>query len=212
MPLARSKRRRAPVQLPLPTLPNNPPFIAPDPSLPNIPEPIPGIGDPTTFPPMPPLDPRLPNMPPLWPLFPWILPFNPPVIDDDIVVFTSGGPGQWVNVDESMSDRAREYQRQITGRTGEAYVVNGVRFDGWSHDERVLIEAKSYFEQFLNSDGSWLFPAVPDGFIEQAQRQLAVAGGIPIRWYFAEERVADKVRELFDDQDINIEVIPKSPQ
>ena len=81
MPLARSKRRRAPVQLPLPTLPNNPPFIAPDPSLPNIPEPIPGIGDPTTFPPMPPLDPRLPNMPPLWPLLPWILPHYP--VEDD---------------------------------------------------------------------------------------------------------------------------------
>ncbi|MEA4833159.1 hypothetical protein SDC9_111045 [bioreactor metagenome] len=40
--------------------------------------------------------------------------------------------GQWHNVNESMSKASRDYQTQITGRTGQSYVVNGVKFDGVS--------------------------------------------------------------------------------
>ena len=38
--------------------------------------------------------------------------------------------GQWHNVNETMSARARAYQQQITGRYGQAYIVEGVKFDG----------------------------------------------------------------------------------
>lgn len=39
-----------------------------------------------------------------------------------------------------MSARAAAYQAQISGRTGEAYVVNGVKFDGV--DAAGLLDAK----------------------------------------------------------------------
>ena len=33
----------------------------------------------------------------------------------------SGGPGKWVRANEHMSSRARRYQEQITGKSGQAY-------------------------------------------------------------------------------------------
>src|SRR5690606_35788324 len=58
------------------------------------------------------------------------------------------GPGKWKRVNETMSERAARYQRQITGRpVDEAYVVDGVRFDGYRNGKLVdmpeaLLEAK----------------------------------------------------------------------
>src|SRR5262249_14977265 len=54
--------------------------------------------------------------------------------------FVFAPAGRWQTVNEAMSARARAYQTQVTGRTGEAYVVNGVRFDGVSGG--TLLEAK----------------------------------------------------------------------
>jgi RHS repeat-associated protein len=51
-------------------------------------------------------------------------------------------PGKWERVDEYMSDRARDYQTQITGRTGEVYRVNGVKFDGYNSSTKTLLDAK----------------------------------------------------------------------
>src|SRR5262249_12505463 len=42
------------------------------------------------------------------------------------------GPGEWVAEDQSSwSQEARDYQARVTGHPGEAYMHNGVRFDGW---------------------------------------------------------------------------------
>ncbi len=67
---------------------------------------------------------------------------------------SSGGPGEWVQATESMSEQARRYQAQVTGAP-EGYVYRVklgdkyVNFDGF--DEGVLLEAKSTgYAQWIN--------------------------------------------------------------
>ncbi|MCG8421215.1 MAG: restriction endonuclease fold toxin 5 domain-containing protein [Proteobacteria bacterium] len=105
-------------------------------------------------------------------------------------------PGRWVNVSESMSARAAAYQTRITGRTGQSYVVNGVRFDGFKNG--VLLEAKGPgYAKFVKNGRFRAWFTGSDGFLAQARRQLAAARGTPVQWHFAEETAANATRALF---------------
>ena len=104
--------------------------------------------------------------------------------------------GSWQDVNESMSKASRDYQAAITGHTGQAWVQNGVKFDGYSNG--ILIETKAKYSQFVDSSGtfrSWFKGA--DGFVDQARRQLAAANGAPITWYFKEKAARDATEILF---------------
>lgn len=114
----------------------------------------------------------------------------------------SKGPGAFMSVSESMSAQAAAYQARVAGtNAGSAYVVNGVKFDGFA--KGVLIDAKSNYAQFVK-DGqfrSWFSGA--DSLVAQAQRQLSAAGGTPIQWRFAEEAAANATRALFQQRGIS---------
>ena len=104
--------------------------------------------------------------------------------------------GSWQDVNESMSKASRDYQAAITGHTGQAWVQNGVKFDGYSNG--ILIETKAKYSQFVDSSGtfrSWFKGA--DGFVDQARRQLAASNGAPITWYFKEKAARDATEILF---------------
>ncbi|RKG70740.1 hypothetical protein D7V80_04035 [Corallococcus sp. CA054B] len=132
---------------------------------------------------------------------------------------STGGPGKWVQVNESMSDRARDYQAQVTGAPkGSAYRVKRgdeeVDFDGFDPEEPVLLEAKGPgYEQFFDSDlmAKGFFKNA-DALADQAQRQLRVAGGLRVRWVVAEEKFADALRLLFKDRRVGVEVRFHSPK
>ena len=49
--------------------------------------------------------------------------------------------GSWQDVNESMSKASRDYQAAITGHTGQAWVQNEVKFDGYSNG--ILIETNA---------------------------------------------------------------------
>jgi hypothetical protein len=127
----------------------------------------------------------------------------------------AGGPGEWVKVDEHMSDAARAYQSQKAGAPpGYAYRVKKgdeeVDFDGFEPTDRVLLEVKGpnlakFFDGEL--DPKWFFTGAKK-FVDQARRQLKVAGGLPVRWVVAEKKLAEALRKLFKDSNVNnIEVI-----
>ena len=102
---------------------------------------------------------------------------------------------------ESMSERALAYQARITGRAGEAFIRNGVKFDGIANG--VLLEAKGPGYATFVRNGSfqpWFSGA--EGLVSQAQRQLAAAGGSSIQWHFAEEAAANATRALFQERGI----------
>ncbi len=132
------------------------------------------------------------------------------------------GPGQWGPAHESMSPRAARYQEQISGRpASEAYWVGGkdhksggVKFDGF--EDGVLLEAKGrgYANKF-NDDltpKKWFAPSGAKEILEQARRQLQLAGSTRIRWHVAEEKAADAIQKLLQNGNISgIEVVFTPP-
>jgi len=120
-------------------------------------------------------------------------------------------PGQWMPVNESMSARALAYQIQIGGRAGEAYVVNGVKFD--SFEDGMLLDGKGPGYARFVRDGvfrDWWRGA--DEFVRRAHSQFRAAGPTPIRWLFAEDLAAAATRALFGDAGITwIEIVVEPP-
>ncbi|WP_224370340.1 Tox-REase-5 domain-containing protein [Hyalangium versicolor] len=128
------------------------------------------------------------------------------------------GPGDWGPSRESMSKRAARYQEQISGHpASEAYWIGGkdlksggVKLDGFKDD--VLLEAKGpgYANKFADNlkPKKWFAPSGARQLIEQANRQLKAARGIPIRWHVAEKKAADAIRELLANAEVTgIEVV-----
>ncbi|MHA7627334.1 restriction endonuclease fold toxin 5 domain-containing protein [Corallococcus sp. M7] len=130
-----------------------------------------------------------------------------------VAMAAAGGPGKWVQVNESMSDRARDYQAQVTGAPkGSAYRVKKgdeeVDFDGFDPEEPVLLEAKGPgYEHFFGIDlKAKKFFQGADALVEQARRQIEVAGSARVRWVVAEKKFADALRALFNRQSVKVEV------
>jgi hypothetical protein len=129
-----------------------------------------------------------------------------------------GGPGKWVQVNEAMSDRAREYQAQVTGAPkGSAYRVrrgnDEVDFDGYDPKEDLLLEVKGLgYEKFLENEARMKkFFNGFDGLRDQARRQLSLAEGTRIRWVVAEKKFADFLTQTFDRLHYDIEVVHVRP-
>jgi hypothetical protein len=111
-------------------------------------------------------------------------------------------PGALRRANESMKDRASDYQSRLTGTPpGHAYYVDGIKFDGFT--DGVLIEAKGPgYAKFLRHGE---FPDWFDGaqdMVEQAQRQLRVAKGVPVTWVVAEPEAAAAIRRLLAERGI----------
>jgi hypothetical protein len=132
-----------------------------------------------------------------------------------------GGPGEWVQENVNMSAGARRYQAQIAGAPeGWAYSIrtgsgpkDKVDFDGFK--EGVLLEAKGpgYRELFKRMGSKEWFEGAQE-MLNQARRQFRAAQGRPIQWHFAEREVADAMRALFQEKNLNgIQVIhtPATP-
>jgi hypothetical protein len=129
---------------------------------------------------------------------------------------SSGGPGEWVEADEYMSESARTYQAQKTGAPrGYAYRVKvgdeEVDFDGF--DQGMLLEVKATgYAKWIDKKLNFLeiFEG-RDKLLVQARRQLDVANGTPIRWIVAEEKLAGALRKMFKEAGFKIEVIHVPP-
>jgi len=122
-----------------------------------------------------------------------------------------GHKGSWVKVNESMSDRARNYQTQITGREGESYIVDGVKFDGVKNGTYLDAKGPGY-AKFVNKNGRFQpWWRGSDSLVSQAERQLAAAHGAPVRWHFAEQKAADAARKLLLQNNIKGITIEYTP-
>jgi len=112
-------------------------------------------------------------------------------------------PGRWITTNESMSDRAAEYQTQVTGRpANQSYIVNGVKFDGYNG--QALIDAKGPgYGNFVDASGKFeTWAQARSDLVMQATRQLDVANGVPIQWHVAESQSAAAIRSLFSESNI----------
>ncbi len=123
------------------------------------------------------------------------------------------GPGNWQTVNEAMSERAAAYQAQITGQGGQAYVVNGVKFDGVNAQS--LLEAKGPgYANFVENGQFRPWFEGRQALIDQANAQVAAANGTPIVWNVAEAEAATAMQNLFNGNGITgitIVVTPPVP-
>ena len=122
-------------------------------------------------------------------------------------IFVHNGCGKWEEVNESMSENSRTYQEKITGKSGKAWVQNGVKFDGYRNG--TLIEAKGNYDNFVNKDGkfySWF--KGKDSLLDQASRQTIAADGTAIEWYVQSEKSYNAISNILQGYD-NIAVIFK---
>ncbi|HLL53269.1 MAG TPA: Tox-REase-5 domain-containing protein [Myxococcaceae bacterium] len=134
-------------------------------------------------------------------------------------------PGEWRKAKSPPQGRSAKYQQQVTGRPpDEAYMVNGVEFDGYVprngslvHVEDlqgVLLDAKGkgYEKFFLENlkPKPWFADSGALKLIEQAGRQqrAVMTPGIRIQWHVAEEKAANAIRLLLEDAGVTkVEVI-----
>jgi RHS repeat-associated protein len=128
---------------------------------------------------------------------------------------SDGGPGNWTNVNRPDTGQPWwRYERQVTGvNQGWEYEVTNpetgrpVKFDGYDKNSDTLIDAK-----FGYNNGKWIdaegnaTDKLKTKFLEQAQRQLQAADGKNVEWVFSQQRTADAVMKLFEDNDIDISV------
>jgi hypothetical protein len=120
------------------------------------------------------------------------------------------GPGRWLGDFESgtnMSEAAASYEQQVTGKAspGTGYYIGTVQFDGFK--DGVLQECKFYVEggrQLRLLRERNMFVGI--GLVNQAERQLQAAGRIPIEFHVANDEAAGIIRELFQRNNIPIEV------
>ncbi|OJT26855.1 hypothetical protein BO221_02235 [Archangium sp. Cb G35] len=130
-----------------------------------------------------------------------------------------GGLGQWVPKNERMSPRSRAFQHKVTkAPAGWVYRVwlNGEKadFDGFDLEQRLLQETKGLgYDKHFDAD---LEPKEyfkgADRLVRQAERQLRVANGTPIRWLVAEPRMVPILQKLFWENDIKgIDVVFTPP-
>jgi Restriction endonuclease fold toxin 5 len=119
------------------------------------------------------------------------------------------GPGGWTTKNESMSPRAADFQASVTGAPpGTVYRLHGVDFDGFSNG--VLLDAKGPgYANLLDRNGEiqpWA--RVRDEWLDDAERQLRAADGVPVRWVVAEPETAAAIRRLLAREGFDeIEVI-----
>ncbi|ATB39151.1 hypothetical protein CYFUS_004592 [Cystobacter fuscus] len=131
-----------------------------------------------------------------------------------------GGPGQWVEDTTSMSEQARDYQAQVTGAPRRwAYRVcrdgECVNYDGYDPKTGTLLEAKAReYQKWFNEELNPRFKYEGlEGMIDQAGRQLRLAGGLPVRWHVAEPRMVAVLRKHFDARGLHaIEVVYTKPE
>jgi hypothetical protein len=104
--------------------------------------------------------------------------------------------GKWVKTNENMSDFSKSYQEKITGRSwNESYELNGVKFDGYKGG--VLIDTKGNMNQFLDGDNFKVWYTGHKSSLDQANRQLDVANGAPIEWYFSDKEYMEVLQDYF---------------
>ncbi len=94
------------------------------------------------------------------------------------------------------------YQQQITGRpAGTAFFLNGTRFDGEANG--VLLMARGEFKggvgKMLNKE--W-FAHNAEQWVADARRWVTSARGVPIEYHVADERLAEALRALYNNNGI----------
>ncbi len=111
------------------------------------------------------------------------------------------GPGEWKKVSETMPDRARAYQRQITGREHEAYFIGSTGYDGYKDGKLFEVKGRGHLHIFKDPSKHWLQGGKK--LAKQARKQLEAAGSVPLEWHVAEEEFVPILDSIFKKEGVH---------
>ena len=124
---------------------------------------------------------------------------------------SDGGSGSWVDANRAgVKDEALNFQQQVTGAPLDVkrireYDVEGVKFDGFDANRKVLLDAKRYTELCPLADckPEFLQGAVADKLAKEARNQIdavmkSMQPNTPIEWHISNPEMANKVAEILD--------------
>jgi RHS repeat-associated protein len=118
----------------------------------------------------------------------------------------TGITGRYLNVIESMSARAIQFQELVSRgvKAGTSFLRSGVKFDFLDTARRVLVDAKGPgYANFVDKTGSfysWFKGS--SALVDQARRQLAAANGVAVEWVFAEAKALQATQTLLKNAGI----------
>jgi hypothetical protein len=109
----------------------------------------------------------------------------------------------------NMSEAAAAYEARVCNRDPSMnYRVNGVRFDGYDHSSRTLLDAKYYLDNSgaakSLSRNSYFFG---NKVLEDGLKQARAARGMSVEWRVAGKVAAGKIEELFRVNNVPIRVV-----
>ncbi|UUN28926.1 hypothetical protein KK483_22990 [Streptomyces sp. FIT100] len=156
-----------------------------------------------------PMDPNDPRHPSNWKKPSWHKDLKEPKLGDK-----DAGDGAWASrkrnpPENPATESWQRYQEQISGvKRGSEYVVKNpkgkdVEFDGWDSNRQTYLEAKNGYADSVTKDGE-LNATTKQRFLEEAERQLSVAGGKPVEWHFSNAEVAKAAKKAFKDLPIKV--------
>lgn len=124
------------------------------------------------------------------------IPYKAPISPSGYKLGASdGGLGTWRNIGREDNQNF-QYEKQITGAPSNIeYQVNGINFDGYDPNRRVLIDAKNYSENNAIVKGGPQFLINKE--LAQAKDQVIAAKGMKIEWHVANKKAADNLNDLF---------------
>jgi hypothetical protein len=130
-----------------------------------------------------------------------VMPRKAPISPSGFKIGASdGGKGKWAVANRGVETPQSKYETQITGAPHNVeYEVNGVKFDGYDSQTKVLLDAKNYTNNNPLVKG---FPpsaikGIQDDLLDQARRQIAVAGSNRIEWVVSNQKALDAIKTLF---------------
>ena len=102
---------------------------------------------------------------------------------------------------------AKQYQLEASGDALLSFEKGGRSFDNVTPDGKLIDRKYGHGSSVFNPDLSIKNQSRVDKIMQQATDQVAAANGQPIRWEISTELGADGIQNLFDINNINIEVI-----
>lgn len=124
-------------------------------------------------------------------------------------------PGKYMSdfeLGRNMSASDRAYQIKCGGKPNQGYYVNGVQFDAFDEQSRLLVDAKNWqadgrIVKALEAGEHWAAWKV----VNQAQDQLRAAKGFPIVWRVASKEAKAAIDPILKGWKFNISVVVVPP-
>lgn len=107
---------------------------------------------------------------------------------------------------------AKQYQLEASGDALLSFDKGGRSFDNVTTNGTLIDRKYGHGSSVFNADGTVHNQTRAQSILNQGQAQITAANGTPVKWEVSTELGADGIQNLFDANNINIEVVHVAQQ